>query len=555
MDENIPQNLSLKGNDKVKNIGKTKRLMSLFLAVIMLLGSVQLSKKLGITMKASAIDSRVERAVQTAVAIANDNSHGYSQSNRWGPDYDCSSLVYYAYSSSGFSLSPRWFNTQNMGGALINAGFIELSNVNLSSSANLQRGDILWKSGHAEIYIGDNKLVGAHEDYGYPQIGDQNGKEISVTNYYYVGNTGTSWTKVYRYIENTAEPKTAHLSINKSDFKIGEEFVMTLSSDTNCQFYLSVFDSDSGNRILGETVLDEYRNAFQKAGHYTAYMSAFNSKGSVDSNWVDFYVFGSAPTYATLSLDKTHLDIGETVVLSTRTDAYYVKIYTSIFKDDTKIYSGDIPYNFKYKPTSSGIYKAYVSAYTYEGGVDSNWITFYVGKYNIIFNLDGGSCLTSSKTVTYGSTYGTLPTPTKSGYTFDGWFTSEIGGKRVTSSTKVDQMSDHVLYAHWTLNHTHSYTSKITTAATCTAPGIKTFTCSCGDKYTEEIPALGHIDENNDNRCDRCAVNTGAPNTPDTPSESCSHICHRGGLIWAVIRFFYKIFRTNKYCSCGAAHY
>ncbi len=103
--------------------------------------------------------------------------------------------------------------------------------------------------------------------------------------------------------------------------------------------------------------------------------------------------------------------------------------------------------------------------------------------------------------------------------------------------------------------HTHSYTSKITAAATCTAPGIKTFTCSCGDKYTEEIPALGHIDENNDNRCDRCAVNTGAPNTPDTPSESCSHICHRGGFIWAVIRFFYKIFRTNKYCSCGAAHY
>ena len=39
----------------------------------------------------------------------------------------------------------------------------------------------------------------------------------------------------------------------------------------------------------------------------------------------------------------------------------------------------------------------------------------------------------------------------------------------------------------------HSYTSQVTTAATCTAPGVKTYTCSkCGDSYTEAISALGH---------------------------------------------------------------
>ena len=40
--------------------------------------------------------------------------------------------------------------------------------------------------------------------------------------------------------------------------------------------------------------------------------------------------------------------------------------------------------------------------------------------------------------------------------------------------------------------HEHSYTSKVTTAATCTANGVKTYTCSCGDKYTEAISAIGH---------------------------------------------------------------
>ena len=40
--------------------------------------------------------------------------------------------------------------------------------------------------------------------------------------------------------------------------------------------------------------------------------------------------------------------------------------------------------------------------------------------------------------------------------------------------------------------NTCSYTGKITTAATCTTDGVKTFTCSCGDSYTEVIPATGH---------------------------------------------------------------
>ncbi len=40
--------------------------------------------------------------------------------------------------------------------------------------------------------------------------------------------------------------------------------------------------------------------------------------------------------------------------------------------------------------------------------------------------------------------------------------------------------------------HTHSYTSKVTKPATCITEGIKTFTCSCGDSYTETIPKTAH---------------------------------------------------------------
>ncbi len=39
--------------------------------------------------------------------------------------------------------------------------------------------------------------------------------------------------------------------------------------------------------------------------------------------------------------------------------------------------------------------------------------------------------------------------------------------------------------------HKHSYTSKVTAKATCGKDGVKTFTCSCGDSYTESIKATG----------------------------------------------------------------
>ncbi len=38
----------------------------------------------------------------------------------------------------------------------------------------------------------------------------------------------------------------------------------------------------------------------------------------------------------------------------------------------------------------------------------------------------------------------------------------------------------------------HSYTSKVTTAASCTKEGVKTYTCSCGDSYTERIAKTSH---------------------------------------------------------------
>lgn len=52
----------------------------------------------------------------------------------------------------------------------------------------------------------------------------------------------------------------------------------------------------------------------------------------------------------------------------------------------------------------------------------------------------------------------------------------------------------------------------VTTAATCTTDGVKTYTCSvCGETKTEVIPATGHVDKNGDGVCDICGAATPCP--------------------------------------------
>lgn len=50
--------------------------------------------------------------------------------------------------------------------------------------------------------------------------------------------------------------------------------------------------------------------------------------------------------------------------------------------------------------------------------------------------------------------------------------------------------------------HKHSYTETITKEPTCTEAGEKTYTCDCGDSYTEVIPATGHHFV--DGECEHC---------------------------------------------------
>ncbi len=81
----------------------------------------------------------------------------------------------------------------------------------------------------------------------------------------------------------------------------------------------------------------------------------------------------------------------------------------------------------------------------------SSQTTPTVTNVTVTFDANGGSVSTKSKSVEYKKTYGTLPTPTRNGYTFDGWYLSKSfsSGEKVTSSTTCSKSTAHTLYAKW----------------------------------------------------------------------------------------------------------
>ncbi len=72
------------------------------------------------------------------------------------------------------------------------------------------------------------------------------------------------------------------------------------------------------------------------------------------------------------------------------------------------------------------------------------------GGLTIAFNANGGTVAPATATTGANGKLTSLPTPTRSGYTFDGWFTAATGGDAVNTNTVFTQNT--TIYAHWTAN-------------------------------------------------------------------------------------------------------
>jgi uncharacterized repeat protein (TIGR02543 family) len=101
--------------------------------------------------------------------------------------------------------------------------------------------------------------------------------------------------------------------------------------------------------------------------------------------------------------------------------------------------------------------------------------------YTLTLDAAGGTVSPASRSVTFDAAYGDLPVPTRTGYTFGGWWTGDNGtGTQVTGDTTMTLTAEHTIYAAWTVN---TYTLTLDATGGTVSPGSKrvTFDAAYGD--------------------------------------------------------------------------
>ena len=193
-------------------------------------------------------------------------------------------------------------------------------------------------------------------------------------------------------------------------------------------------------------------------------LKATTATGYTWSKWVSnsSKVTNITTINSNFTMPASDIEVTSTATLNTYTIAYNLNdgilshnnptTYTVNSPTFTLNNPNKVGYSFTGWTGSNGSIKE--KSVTILGGSTGNKnyeANFDINSYQLFFDANGGSVGQTSKTLTYHSKYGGLPTPNRSGYTFIGWYTERNGGTQVTSET-IMESNNVTLYAHWSLN-------------------------------------------------------------------------------------------------------
>lgn len=202
-------------------------------------------------------------------------------------------------------------------------------------------------------------------------------------------------------------------------------------------------------------------------GTYYLYIQPVEDNAGNRSNDGNVYKSGAyvfqTPTATEIRLDKSvsSLKVGEKVTISMTTTPAGAVNYTSKWKstnsniisveDKGVHHDGDRQYEIT--ALEAGNVEFYVT--NEDESVTSNRCMISIQNadpdtYTITFDPQGGTVNPTSMTVTAGGRYSTLPTPTREGYLFKGWYTGENGtGENRKGGDYVRITENQTLYAYW----------------------------------------------------------------------------------------------------------
>ncbi|MBE6688895.1 MAG: hypothetical protein E7588_06410 [Ruminococcaceae bacterium] len=314
----------------------------------------------------------------------------------------------------------------------------------------------VWKNGesvHSVIYIsGDSN--------GFRML-DSNGTGCSasngckVQNHYetYYNNSAYTFNVVRAYNYDTSSDQTiTYSSIVQGDYYL----------NNNGYRMNALVDAQQQNSINASngTINNNMKFTFTKDGNYYKIAPSYTQNNLVlNAFWLNY----------------SYTSDGDEVTLYSNTNDPSQRWYFEECNNGYLIHPGDATHLSITRDTSTN--KIYLKSTTKAS--NQIWSLESTEQYTVYFNANGGATPTSSKTVINGSTYGTLPTPTRTGYTFNGWYTSSSGGTQITSNSIVNTSADHTLYAQWTPN-TYTITFNANGGTTPTASKTVTYGSTYG---------------------------------------------------------------------------
>jgi len=315
-------------------------------------------------------------------------------------------------------------------------------------------------------------------DYGYGtlvySLGEEHdsGPEGKILNHTPILEEG----KLLKYTGAGRESGTATLVVNiesqnYDDITVTITFTATLSKIGviigGLTAQNSVYDGTAKSGFTGNATSGAYTGALEfvytggdiigttttqpvNAGSYTLTVSVPESNPSYTGS--ESYAFGIAKRPLTLTADnKTVLSGGALPALTyTVSNLPAGKTKADAIKTDPTLACPTFDNSAvgSYQITITGGTATDNYGITIAGGMVTVKASFV--SYTITFNPNGGAVSpTSATTSIVDGKLASLPTPTKTGYVFSGWYTASTGGTEVTLSTLFG--ANAIVYARWTL--------------------------------------------------------------------------------------------------------
>lgn len=351
---------------------------------------------------------------------------------------------------------------------------------------------------------GANATVVATPKAAYNFAGWYNGttKASSNASYTFTVTVNISLTAKFTiktFTTTTANSTGGTASVNKSSVEYGGSAIWTATPSTGYNFSkwsngstanpLTVSNITTNTHITPVFVLKSYTVTWNPNGGSVSPTSTTKTHGSTlgtlptPTRAADVQYTYTFKGWFTAATGGTQVSASTTV---TKNVTYYaqwtatLRSYTATFNGNgggtpspsiiTKTYGselGTLPTCSRTGYTFLGWYTASsggtkISSTTKITGTVTYYAQWSINSYTLTYNVNGGNAVSpASKSVQYGSAYGTLPMPTKSSnaeytYAFAGWYTAASGGTQVTTNTTMGA-GNTTIYAHWTATR-RSYT-------------------------------------------------------------------------------------------------